>query len=489
MNNYFRSHSPKSLWISTLLFIYFFILCLPLNAAQPEGLRKSSTTGKNPSYKVVGNSKSAKKPANKSTNASKAKKVVAKKKSQSKSYEKVTYKIKGRSRKNVIRSNIPSVILPSPREQLYPKYITAVQSPTDPKLEPIKFSSLSSSDAKLVEMPKFSTSYRGRVAGLTSDKSFVLYSLDANLQEYAKQVIEAVPAPHTAVVAIEPQTGRILAIAGKSVSLNNIITHAGFPAASLIKSVTASAAIEHGGMDPEREIFFRGGTYELSPRNYDPRPTDKNSFTATEALGKSCNPVFSRIALNYLNPALLRSHVAMFGFNNDLRLQVPLNPSHASIPNDSFEFGRTAAGFGDVYISPIHAAALMATFANDGKLPRPTLIDKIIDSDGDTIYSFQPSELRRALLPETAKTLMQMMTATTTMGTSRREFLGKVPWEVAAKTGTLKGTNPKGLNNWFIGSAPLNNPKIAVAVIVVNPSQISSKASHIGRLILERYLG
>jgi peptidoglycan glycosyltransferase len=82
-----------------------------------------------------------------------------------------------------------------------------------------------------------------------------------------------------------------------------------------------------------------------------------------------------------------------------------------------------------------------------------------------------------------------MMTATTTIGTSRKEFLGKVPWEVAGKTGTLKGDNPKGLNNWFIGAAPLENPRIAVAVIVINPSQVSSKASHIGRLILERYLG
>ena len=79
--------------------------------------------------------------------------------------------------------------------------------------------------------------------------------------------------------------------------------------------------------------------------------------------------------------------------------------------------------------------------------------------------------------------------ATTTIGTSRKEFLGKVPWDVAAKTGTLKGENPKGLNHWFIGAAPLENPRIAISVIVIDPTQPTSKAAHLGRLILERYLG
>jgi peptidoglycan glycosyltransferase len=455
--------------IANLILLIVLVLgcCFSLSAAQPESLNKKTATKKST---TSAKSKVAKKvPAKTSNTKSKVKIYKAGKKS------KVKY--------------ASAVSLPSSRAQLTPKFISTVQSPTDPQLEITNISSISSDNLSLSSFPKFSTAYRGRVAGLTNDKSFVLYSIDYDLQEYAKQIIEKVPAPHVAIVAMEPNTGRVLAVAGKSISLDNIITHAGFPAASLIKSLTAAAAIEHGGMNPNSEIFFRGGTYELSERNYDPRPTDRNSFSAAEALGKSCNPVFSRIALKYLNPSLFRSQVALFGFNNNLRFQAPLELSSATVPNNDFEYGRAAAGFGDIYISPIHAAVYMSAFANQGKVPRPAIVDKVINSYGETLFEFEPEDIRRAIQPNTAKTMMDMMTATTTMGTSRREFAGRVPWNVAAKTGTLKGNNPKGLNNWFIGAAPAENPKLAVAVIVVNPSQISSKASHLGRLILERYLG
>lgn len=369
-------------------------------------------------------------------------------------------------------------------------FITEVASPTDERLEKAYIQKLTAAEVVIPRMPDFRTSYRGHVAGLSERREFVQYTIRPELQEYAKLLVSKVSAPHVAVVAMEPSTGRILAIAEKSTTVRNAATHAGYPAASLIKVVTSAAALEHAAMHPHTEIAFRGGTYELSPANYNPRPNaDRRVMSVSEALGRSCNPVFSRVALLFLNPALLRFQTAAFGFNSDLKLQVPIPSSRASIPNEDFEFGRTAAGFGEVFISPVHAASLMSAVANNGRLTRPSIVDQIISATGDTIYRFTPSMLRQAVTSETAKTLLQMMTYTTTVGTSRREFRGKVPWEVPAKTGTLKGDDPKGLNNWFIGAAPLKDPQIAVAVIVVNPAGASSKASHIGRLILEKYLG
>jgi hypothetical protein len=86
---------------------------------------------------------------------------------------------------------------------------------------------------------------------------------------------------------------------------------------------------------------------------------------------------------------------------------------------------------------------------------------------------------------------MEMMRHTTTIGTSRREFMrGSRPTlgtiEVAGKTGTLRGDNPVGLNNWFIGSAPLNNPELSIAVITVD-APYSGKASRLGRKVFEKY--
>jgi len=211
-----------------------------------------------------------------------------------------------------------------------------------------------------------------------------------------------------------------------------------------------------------------------------------------EAMGKSCNPVFARIALEMLGPSTLREYVRLFGFNAEVPCDHPIPPSFATIPEDAYELSRTGAGFGDVFISPMHAAMMMSAIANDGVLVRPAFIDRVISPTGVVLFKNRPTQLRQVVNSRTADTLLKMMQYTTTMGTSRKEFMHRnrpvfpdIP--VAAKTGTLTGTNPKGLNTWFIATAPMNNPQIAIAVVSVNPSDGSSKASHLGKLVLSRY--
>ncbi len=464
--------------------IVMVIPCTLGYAAHPEELRrpvpkKQVTQAKSKPKKAPTTAK-LKKSSPKKTQV-----VATKKKPKAKT---TYYKLKGKPKYSKT-NRIQESQLPNPRTILGSNFISEVTSPTDDRLEKAYLQKISSNEITIPRMPDFRSAYRGRVAGLSENKDFIQYSINLQLQEYAKLLVSKVSASHVAVVAMEPSTGRILAIADKSSTLRGAATHAGFPAASLIKVITSAAAVERSGMHPDTEIAFRGGTYELSRTNYNPRPnSDKRVMSVSEALGKSCNPVFSRVALMFLNPALLRMQTAAFGFNTDLKLQVPIPTSKAVIPNEDYEFGRTAAGFGDVYISPIHAASMMSAIANKGKLLQPTIVDQVISARGDTSYRFTPSVVRQAINPETAQTLMEMMTYTTTVGTSKREFAGKVPWEVAAKTGTLRGINPKGLNLWFIGAAPLKDPQIAVAVIVVNPTTASSKASHIARLMLEKYL-
>ena len=144
-------------------------------------------------------------------------------------------------------------------------------------------------------------------------------------------------------------------------------------------------------------------------------------------------------------------------------------------------------------VSPIHAAAFMSGIANGGMLPRPQIVDTVVSPDGSVIHKQKSEVLQRIVQESTATSLMEMMRNTTTIGTSRREFMrGSTPTlgniDVAGKTGTLTGHNPQGLNNWFIGAAPISNPQIAVAVITVDP-QRSSKASHLGRLVIQRFFG
>ena len=342
--------------------------------------------------------------------------------------------------------------------------------------------------------PAFRTIYRGKVASLSNQDDFIFYSVNPDLQRFVQRLVRDAAAPHIAVVVMEPDTGRILAASGKSTSLANPLTHAGFPAASLFKVVTTSAALERGLISGTSEINFRGGTYTLTRANYSPNARlDRNSMTLAEALGRSCNPVFARVALQYLSAPLLRHYATSYGFNAPLGLEAPLNTSQATIPSDEYELSRAAAGFGDVYLSPIHAATLMSGIANHGLLPRPMLVDRVLSKNSDVLYVGAPQALQRIIRPETAAALLEMMKSTITDGTSRREFskasANLLALGIAAKTGTLSGDNPRGLNHWFIAAAPADNPRIAIAVIAVNPTGLSAKASHIGRLILEHIFG
>ncbi len=363
-----------------------------------------------------------------------------------------------------------------------------------PELERLRLKLSPDGDLQLNTVPTFSTKFGEQYAALSQVGDYVFLSVDPRLQEFSERALKSVSSPYVALVAVDPRSGKILAMTERAPNNESLLNHARFPAASLFKVVTSAAALEQGELEPDTMIPFRGGVYTLNQWNYRPNlRLDKRRLSVSEALGRSCNPVFGRIALKYLSPHILNSYALNFGFNTDLQSDLPLPESDAEIPVDDYGLSRTAAGFGDVYISPIHAASLMAGIANGGLLSRPYILEKIVNQDGFTFYQAHKRTVKRMMDPETAATLLSMMESTTTVGTSRKEFYrGSRPVlpgiSVAAKTGTLRGQDPVGINNWFIAAAPLENPEIALAVVVVNPTISTSKASRIGRMVIQEYL-
>lgn len=361
-------------------------------------------------------------------------------------------------------------------------------------LEPVALRQLSQDNVELTGLPSFSSLYKGHVAAKTRSDDLVLFTIDPNLQRYVEQIARKSSSPHLAIVAMEPYSGKILAMTERSPLKTDLLRYNQLPAASLFKLVTTAAALEGASVQPNQIINFRGGTYTLNRWNYNPNPrTDNRSLPLNEALGMSCNPVFSRIMLKYLKPFQLRNYAKQFGFNSDIPADFDLPQSPANIPTSDYEIGRTAAGFGDVYLTPIHAAAMMAGIANGGFLPKPLLVEQVENARADLVYDRSAAMVQRMLLPKTADDLMRMMISTTTKGTSKREFYYKgrarLPGiQVAAKTGTLSGSNPKGVNHWFVAAAPAKNPKIVLAVVVVDQRTPSMSASRFGRMILEQYL-
>jgi cell division protein FtsI/penicillin-binding protein 2 len=214
-----------------------------------------------------------------------------------------------------------------------------------------------------------------------------------------------------------------------------------------------------------------------------------------EAIAKSANAVFGKVAVNYVGSDALAHYMAKFGFGQPIPFDLPVETSQGEVPRDEYNLARTGAGFGEVYVSPLHMAMIMSAIASSGAMPRPFLIERVEDKDGEPLFEAQPSKWRDTVKPETADALLRMMVKTIETGTSRRTFGSpdSTPllqdMEVAGKTGSLSGWSPRMHFEWFAGVAPVGDPKLAVAALVVNDSHWKIKGSYVGKEAFNSYFG
>jgi len=145
-------------------------------------------------------------------------------------------------------------------------------------------------------------------------------------------------------------------------------------------------------------------------------------------------------------------------------------------------------------MSPIHAALIASTIANDGRMPRAAIVDRVEAASGEVLMRHEPSIFREVIPRSTARAVNQMMQLTVTEGTARRTFVDPqgrpfLPGiAIAGKTGTLSAERPYRGYTWWVGFAPAERPTIAVAAVVVNTPLWRIKASHVAREALRWYL-
>jgi peptidoglycan glycosyltransferase len=135
-----------------------------------------------------------------------------------------------------------------------------------------------------------------------------------------------------------------------------------------------------------------------------------------------------------------------------------------SSPNE--DIGRIGIGQGGLLVTPLQMAMVASAVANGGKLMTPHLTDRVVDPDGRTVETIKPTVYNQVMKPSTAQQVAQMMKKVVDEGTGTPAALGGI--SVAGKTGTasigVQGTNLT--QPWFIGFAPIQNPRVAVAVTV-----------------------
>ncbi len=328
----------------------------------------------------------------------------------------------------------------------------------------------------------------------------IRYTVDPELQEEALAVFRRYKVPYGAFVAIEPPTGKVLALAEYSEQepdLMDFCRRATYPAASLVKIITAVSALEGGKVEPSTQFRFEGSPYRLYPRKISPKNgwRENNVSTLADALGKSNNVVFGKIGVDVVGAEDLDRALGEFGFNTRLPFDFRLQRSQATVPRERFPLARTAAGFEDVYLSPVHAAMIAAAVGNGGLMMQPYVVGSIEDETGKTLYQASPAPFRRCTTKEVADQVGQMMVKTVSRGTSAKVFYRyarklRSRVGVAGKTGSLTGQDPPGKYEWFVGFAPVTNPKIAVASLVVNQGDLwHIKGTYTAQAVMREFFG
>jgi len=324
----------------------------------------------------------------------------------------------------------------------------------------------------------------------------VQLTLDAAAQDAAWAGLEALPGDAKgAVVALEPTTGRVLAMASTpTFDPNGLASHdfgavedlsnqlnedpddpltnraigTTLPPGSTFKLVTAAAAIESGNYDAD-SMVPGGYQYQLPQSttkigNYDGGNCGGNRITLTQALEVSCNVTFLSLADELGNEAMAEQAEA-FGFNSTA-LEDLGGQAESLYPRDMDEPATAMSGIGQASVTatPLQMAMVAAAIANGGEVMRPYVVEEVRAPNASVLARTEPQVLSNAVSATTADQLTQMMVSTVDQGTATPAQIEGV--QVAGKTGTAQSTPDRPPYAWFVSFAPADDPQVAVAVMV-----------------------
>jgi peptidoglycan glycosyltransferase len=313
----------------------------------------------------------------------------------------------------------------------------------------------------------------------------------STLDPKAQKIAEAGLAGRAgAVVALNPQTGAVKVMyanpsyddnhpnhlpAGQSTF--NRSTQASYPPGSTFKVVTATAAIDSGKYTPNSIVNGKSPvTISGVPLNNDLNQSF-GPINLTTALTYSVNTVWAQVAES-LGPGTMTRYMKRFGLYSkppldyppdEINTSRPYSPTGKAYPPGSpnEDIGRIAIGEGGLLVTPLQMAMVASAVADGGKLMTPHLSSRVVDPSGRTVETIAPTLYRRVMKTSSANEIAQMMKKVVDEGTGTPAQLGS-GITFAGKTGTAS-VGVAGLNltqPWFIGFAPIQNPKVAVAVTI-----------------------
>ena len=335
----------------------------------------------------------------------------------------------------------------------------------------------------------------------------VITTLDYKLQNAASK---AMGNHKGAVVVLEPDTGKILAMVSKpgfdpnemdkvwdeihtvegekSTVLLNRATSGLYAPGSTFKTVTALEYIREHGSTEGYSYTCKGEDSFNGVKIVCYKHREHGNVDLEHSIGYSCNTSFANLGMKSISMDGLHSTAEDLLFNQELPYDGSTSTSSFVLTGSSSRdmIPQTVIGQGDTQITPLHNAMIMSAIANGGVLMRPYLVQEIRNSSGAVVKSYSSSAEKTLMTAKEAKELSELLKAPAEYGTSSWKFKN-YRHKIIGKTGTAEVDSNGRCNSWFVGYSNPEDPDIVVSVVIEDSDSDGLTGVEVAGAIFETY--
>lgn len=333
-------------------------------------------------------------------------------------------------------------------------------------------------------------------------RGFDLYlTIDNKMQSMSRELLNG---RKGSVITMNPRTGEIysmvslpdfdpnpeylesnwhLIVENEDSPLINRATSGLYPPGSTFKIITASAAFEKGYNERLYEDVGKFSFDGLEVNNFNNEKFGEINFV--DAFKYSSNQVFCSIG-QMLGAENMLEIIERFQIGSKTDFDIPVERSRVGYKKlTEKDCALLAIGQGKLLTTPLDMLLVTSAIANDGKMVKPYIVEKVSKDDGKSIFKSLTKEIEQPIEKSCAEYIKGLMVETVNSGTGKNAAISEI--QVAGKTGTAENEKEEA-HSWFVGFAPAENPEISVCVILENDGGSGgSSAAPIARNLLKFY--
>lgn len=343
------------------------------------------------------------------------------------------------------------------------------------------------------------------VAGVKNPGDNVYTTLDVQIQQVADKQLSIY---RGAIIVTEVKTGKILALVShpdfdpneidaiwedlinddNSSVLLNRATQGLYPPGSTFKIITALEYIKENPGSWNNYHYQCNGYYKKGDSRINCyHGTNHGSVDFETSFAKSCNSSFANIGMS-LDRDAFQETLDKLLFGKELPITLLSAKSSVAMNNDisDDDMIQTSIGQGRTQITPMQLNMITCAIANNGKLMKPYVVDRVVNDEGRVITSTKPSSYGYLMSQDESAILRDLMVSVVEKGTATK--LKGLSYTAAGKTGSAEYNEVKGDSHaWFTGFAPAEDPEVCVTIIVEGAGSGGDYAVPIARRIFDSY--